>query len=251
MEFRCHFDRRSVRRPRLFGKHTLRALNLLLLGSFALTTSSQSANTRLYPLRPSDLCVTEGALEERPDHRLSVRVPAMRAYVNHATSQDVEARFTYLGPTEEQVRLRGGELRVQFGLKLLAEDGCNLVYAMWRFAPSAKLVVSLKSNPGQHTSSACTNRGYQTIRPTHSSPVPSISGGQTHSLRAVLQTEDLRVFADGRMVWQGTLGAAGLQGPVGIRTDNVRADFELLAGAQGAPQGAEPSSCKNGGKESE
>ena len=70
--------------------------------------------------------------------------------------------------------LASGEMRRQFGLKLRAEDACNLVYAMWRIEPESKLVVSVKSNPGQHTSAQCGNRGYQNIKPLHSSPLPSL-----------------------------------------------------------------------------
>ena len=97
----------------------------------------------------ANLCVTEGAIEELPGERLSVSVSKMRAYVNAFTPQLVEGRFTYLGPTENEARLGSGELRRQFGLKLRAQDACNLVYAMWRIEPESKLVVSVKNNPGQ------------------------------------------------------------------------------------------------------
>jgi hypothetical protein len=59
-----------------------------------------------------------------------VSVPKLRAYLNAQTAQSVEARFTYLGSTENEARLGSGELRRQFGLKLRAHDACNLVYAM-------------------------------------------------------------------------------------------------------------------------
>ena len=41
-----------------------------------------------------------------------------------------------------------GELRRQFGLKLRAQDACNLVYVMWRIEPASKLVVSIKCRTG-------------------------------------------------------------------------------------------------------
>ena len=112
----------------------------------------------------ANLCITEGAIEELPSGRLSVSVPKMRAYLNVITAPQVEAHFTYLGSTGNEGRLGSGELRRQFGLKLRAQDACNLVYAMWRIEPESKLVVSIKSNPGQHTSAECSNRGYRNIK---------------------------------------------------------------------------------------
>src|SRR5205807_9405321 len=109
------------------------------------------------------LCVTEGTIEEGASQRLSVSVPKMRAYVNRRTSQAVKAHFTYLGGTDNEAKLGSGELRRQFGFKLRAQDPCNLVYAMWRIEPESQLVVSVKTNPGRHTSAECTNHGYKNI----------------------------------------------------------------------------------------
>jgi hypothetical protein len=177
----------------------------------------------------------------------------MRAYVNHFTPQDVEIRFTYLGSTGNETRLGSGELRRQFGLKLRAGDPCNLVYAMWRIEPQSKLVVSIKSNPGQHTSADCGNRGYTNIKPAHSSPVPVLSEGQSHALHAVMDGDQLRVWADSRLVWEGNLGsaAASLQGQVGIRSDNARLELQLLvADSPNTRRGNNPS-CRSGPQESE
>ncbi|HEY1481480.1 MAG TPA: hypothetical protein VGF19_02045, partial [Candidatus Acidoferrum sp.] len=170
------------------------------------------------------------------------------------TSQDVEARFTYLGSTGNEARLGSGELRRQFGLKLHAEDACNLVYAMWRIEPESRLVVSIKSNPGQHTSAECANRGYKNIKPAHSSPVPSLSEGQAHSLHAAMQGQDLKVYVDDRLVWQGLLNTetAGLQGPVGIRSDNARLELQLFAPiAANSHQHGSVTACRSGPQESE
>jgi hypothetical protein len=52
---------------------------------------------------------------------------------------------------------------------------------MWRIEPESELVVSVKSNPGQHTSAECGNRGYRNIK---SRPVPVLRSGHTHDLRA-------------------------------------------------------------------
>jgi hypothetical protein len=116
----------------------------------------------------------------------------MRAYVEASTPQVVEARFTYLGSTGNEARLGSGELRRQFGLKLRAQDPCNLVYAMWRIEPESKLVVSLKSNPGQNTSAESGNRGYRNIKPQRSKPVPMLRPGEAHTLRGELEGAEMR-----------------------------------------------------------
>src|SRR5580704_5281987 len=111
--------------------------NLQSLSSFALLIAFAlpASDSKPLPIPRSNLCVTEGAIEELPGQKLSVTVPKMRAYVNALTPQDVEAQFTYLGSTGNEARLGSGELRRQFGLKLRAQDACNLVYAMWRIEP--------------------------------------------------------------------------------------------------------------------
>jgi hypothetical protein len=47
--------------------------------------------------------------------------------------------------------LASGELRRQIGLKLQAEDTCNLIYAIWHIEPDAMVAVSVKRNAGMHT----------------------------------------------------------------------------------------------------
>jgi hypothetical protein len=177
------------------------------------------------------LCVTDGAIKEAAGNRLSVDVPKMRAYVNRWTAQAVEARFTYLGPTTVQAPLGSGEVRQQFGLKLHAQDGCNLIYAMWRFEPESKLVVSVKSNPHEHTSAECGNRGYRNIKARKASPVPPQHPGETHTLRAEMHATEMAVFVDDIPVWEGNVGSEALafNGPVGIRSDNARLELELRA----------------------
>jgi hypothetical protein len=141
-------------------------------------------------------------------------------------------RFTYLGSTGNEAPLASGEMRRQFGLKLRAQDACNLVYAMWRIEPESRLVVSVKSNPGEHTSAQCGNRGYQNIKPGRSVPVPALSSGSTHTLRAEMNGSELHVFADNSLVWEGSVGpdALAFDGPVGIRSDNARLQIDFLTG---------------------
>src|SRR5208283_4492376 len=109
-------------------------------------STAASRGMALAAVARSQLCVTEGAIEQSGAERhWSVSTPKMRAYVNNLTEPVVEARFRYLGPTSNEVPLGSGALRRQFGLKLRAQDACNLVYAMWRIEPESKLVVSVKS----------------------------------------------------------------------------------------------------------
>ena len=196
----------------------------------------------------ANLCVTEGAVESGAGDRLTVDAPKMRAYVNTWTSQAIEAKFTYLGPTAEETKLGSGEIRRQFGLKLRAQNACNLVYAMWRIEPESKVVVSIKRNPDQTKSSECGNRGYQNIKPRRAAAVPALRPGDTHTLGAELNGEELQVFVDNRVVWEGGLGpeAQDLQGPVGIRSDNVRLALDLKAGAMAGMHPDFKLACKSG-----
>src|SRR5271154_1016400 len=204
---------------------------LIFLNALSLGAGAESPRTSLRPVSRASLCVTEGTIEQLPGERLSVSVPKMRAYVNELTPQIVEAQFIYLGSTGNEARLGSGELRRQFGLKLRAQDACNLVYAMWRIEPESKLVVSVKSNPGQHSSAECGNRGYRNIKPARSKLVPVLRPGSAHSLRAEMNGAEMKVFADNVLVWEGSVGpeAGSLEGPVGMRSDNARLQLELLA----------------------
>lgn len=204
------------------------ALTSIVLG--AVSAQSPSGNWR--GVNPASLCVTEGTIDKAGD-RLAVNAPKMRAYVNAWTAQEIEARFTYLGPTKQEKALGSGQMRRQFGFKLHAQDPCNLVYAIWRIDPESKLVVSVKRNPDQHTSAECGNGGYENIKARKVSTIPLLRSGDSHTLRAEMKKEEVRVFVDDREVWEGGVGsdAAALVGPVGIRSDNVRLEFDLKTGA--------------------
>jgi hypothetical protein len=116
---------------------------------------------------------------------------------------------------------------------LRAQSACNLVYAMWRFAPESRVVVSVKRNAGESISAQCGNRGYQNIKPQRSKPVPAIRPGDAHTLLAQFKGNHLQVSVDGAAVWEGDVGpeANGLEDPVGIRSDNVRLTFGLSVGS--------------------
>lgn len=207
----------------------------------------------LIPARAQDLCVTEGEVAALGATGLAVDSPKMRAFLNRATGQSIEARFKYLGATARESPLGSGEVRRQFGLKLEARDACNLLYAMWRIEPEAKLVVSVKANPAQHTSAECGNRGYRNVKPSRFAPIPSLRPGDTHALQAALSGTSLRVLIDGRPVWEGEVGAQALRlaGPVGLRSDNTRLEIELRTAPPLAGAAGEPKACPRSGAEPE
>jgi len=227
-----------------------RSCALVCLAILCIGAAFGSTRNRLVTVSRANVCVTEGVIDELPGEQLSVNVPKMRAYLNESTPQAIEADFTYLGPTANQTALGSGEIRRQFGLKLRAQDACNLVYAMWRITPESKLVVSVKSNPGQHTSAECGNRGYLNIKPRRGAPIPALRSGDTHDLRAEMNGADLTVYADDSPVWEGSVGpdALAFDGPVGIRSDNARLQLQLRAGE--AQPGRAPG-CRSGENESE
>lgn len=222
---------------------------LFTLGFFLSAALPQSQTGQWLTITRADLCVTSGAIEKiADDDRMRVDVPEMRAVATIASAASAEIRFRYGGATKETTHLGSGQVRTQFGLKLRAEDPCNLVYVMWRVEPESKLVVSVKRNPQQHTSAECHNHGYTNIKPQKASPVRVLKAGDSHTLRAEMKNSGLRVYVDNQEVWDGDVGAdaAGLQGPVGIRSDNAQLEFEYLARRAAAGSSAAPPGCKKG-----
>ncbi|HXY24960.1 MAG TPA: hypothetical protein VEI73_09935 [Candidatus Acidoferrum sp.] len=181
--------------------------------------------------KPGDFDVTDGKIAKAPGNRLQVSTKEMRATLKHITPQNVTVNFTYRGPTKEVAHLGSGEVRSQFGIKLRAQDTCNIVYVMWHFAPDQKIAVSVKRNPGQRTHQECLDHGYITsFKPRISANVRPAQANQPHTLAASLNGSNLTVTADGTVVWEGDLGSVALEfdGPVGLRSDNARVIFDFL-----------------------
>jgi hypothetical protein len=209
------------------------ALIAFISCSFAQWIPDAAASPRSERIEKDELCVTNGIVTALPGGLLGVDTPSSRAVVRIVTAQTAEIRFRYLGPSKSSKPLASGELRRQIGLKLRAQDTCNLLYVMWHIEPDAKIAVSIKRNAYKHTHEECGAHGYTNIKGHSSAALPKILPGEVHTLRAELQGNDLIVIADGRMVWNGTLGPAiaAFDGPVGFRTDNARFEFEYFAGS--------------------
>lgn len=211
-------------------------IGLLLCCSGLLAAGDSLLGSNMESVPREKFCVTEGQLSSGKNDWIGVESVKARAVLSFASEQEAEMRFHYLGETQERSRLGSGQERTQLGLKLRAQDGCNLVYVMWRISPETKLVVSIKRNPGKHTHAECGNGGYVNIKAAKERAVPRIEQGSTHSLRANLQGDSLAVYADGEPTWEGKLGSEALQfdGPVGFRSDNVRFDFQFYAPPESA-----------------
>lgn len=163
--------------------------------------------------------------------------PRVRAVAPETTGDDVALRFSWRGVTEPVLPLAAGRVREQVGVTLRTGDDCNALFAMWRIAPSAGIVVHSQRNPDDHRSGECGSDGDTTVRPRFMEPLEPLVPGQSHVLRARIDADVLTVFVDGKRVWEGVLPADALtlEGPVGLRTDNARVRFELLIPPAGGP----------------
>jgi hypothetical protein len=190
-----------------------------------------SAQSEIAPVARTGLCVTNGVVEPAPGGLMRVDTPSSRAVAPASDGRFAEVRFRYIGPSAGTKPLASGELRRQVGLKLKAQDTCNLVYAMWHIEPDQKVAVSVKRNPGMSTHAACGAHGYVNVRPDASAEPAPVKPGEWHVLRAELRGAALTVIADGSLAWRGVLPPVAEQfdGPSGLRTDNARFDFAFSA----------------------
>jgi hypothetical protein len=64
----------------------------------------------------------------------------------------------------------------------------------------------------------------------------------------MIRGTEMTVTVDGKKVWEGDAGpaAADLNGPVGIRSDNVRLTLELKAGQVNGPHPQFLAACVSG-----
>ncbi len=176
-------------------------------------------------VKRSELIVDDGEIRQVGSF-LMVDSGEMRANIHGGFQRSASLDFTYLGPTSNVSRLADGEIRHQFGLKLRARDTCNLVYVMWRFDDST-ITVAIKRNPGESTHRECLDHGYTTVG--KSAVTAPVRQGVPHTLEAQLNGRILTVAADGLVVRTVNLGAGAMDfdGPVGLRSDNVKVRFQL------------------------
>jgi hypothetical protein len=184
---------------------------------------------------PEKLCVTKGKLGARIESGIPVDVPTMRLIAPGTIGESATMKFWFRGDTTDKTALASGAERRQLGLKLRAANGCNLVYVMWRLDPKPKLEVSVKSNPGMRTHEECGAEGYIKVKPADKPlPVPPLRIGATHTLRAEIKGDTLTAWIDDAIAWSGSLPdeARALEGPAGVRSDNLAFDLvELVAPA--------------------
>jgi hypothetical protein len=213
-----------------------RALALIVVLVAAGAASAFAAPAQPWQtVHASGLDVTSGTVFSAGGSQLQTNSDEMRAvqrdHGHHAS--DAKLAFRFLGNTTSTETLGSGLVRRQIGLKLQATNPCNLLYVMWRTYPDRVIEISIKSNPGETTSAECGNNGYSDV-----AVIPELAGGHgRHVLEAdTRRTADgslaLAVYADGKLVRKVTLAAdltAGLDGPIGIRSDNGRYRFTLSA----------------------
>jgi hypothetical protein len=188
-----------------------------------------AAERTLVAVSPRELSATSGEIVVLDDARFSITSPALRAELGREPRSRAEVDFVYRGPTASDAPLASGELRRQIGLKLRAQDSCNVVYVMWHIEPSPGIVVSVKSNPGQSRHTECGDKGYSFLHASSTKPVPRVEAGQPHVLGAAIVGRELRVTTDGEPSWVGELPEAAFEfdGPVGLRSDNGEFSVEL------------------------
>jgi hypothetical protein len=223
----------SLRRARA-APATLAALAVLSVTA-GLACATQQPAQHWHPVKRAELRVTSGTIStDGSATALQTDSAEMRAVQRDGDPPATRARlwFQFRGSSPETKRLRSGLVRRQIGLKLLASDPCNLIYVMWRVYPDRAIEISLKRNPGLHTSQACGNAGYHdiaVIREPRGVRRPHVLEARTR------RTPDgalaLTVYADDTLVRRLTLGpdlTTGLEGPIGVRSDNGSYRFRLM-----------------------
>lgn len=206
-------------------------------------TTDRAPSVELAPVGADALCVTKGDFAGT-----AVEVPTMRGYAQGAGGNAAQLTFTYKGESHDSRPLASGDVRRQLGLKLRAQDSCNVIYVMWRLDPRPKLDVSVKLNPGQTAHEQCGADGYTKVKSRSKHFVPAYEFGSTHTLRAEIVGDDLFAWVDGKLAFQGRLpeGARSIAGPAGIRSDNVAFGLVELAAPRSAA-GDGKAACKREG----
>ena len=210
--------------------HTQLALSLALMFPVTVLGENPLDTTR------ADLRVSLGVINQTKSGYLTVVGPKERAV--RTTGQHARAilQFRYRGPSAQTAPLDSGRIVRQIGLKLRAQDTCNLLYVMWRIEPVEEIYIATKRNPGKSTYRECGARGYTQIARVPLRPLGiTATTHKPHRLEAsVLESNGkytTTVTIDGRRIWSAAIPAKhldGLKGPAGIRTDNGSFIFKLF-----------------------
>lgn len=212
----------------------------------AAPASDRAPSIEVAPVTGDALCVTKGELTEG-----AVAVPTMRGYARGGGGDAAQLTFTYKGESHDSRALANGDVRRQIGLKLRAQDSCNVIYVMWRLDPRPKIDVSIKINPMMSTHEECGASGYTKVRSRAKHYVPAFEFGTKHTLRAEIVGDDLYAWVDNRLVYQGRLPASAraISGPAGLRSDNVSFDLVELAAPSPSTSREAPACKREGGAE--
>lgn len=194
------------------------------------TPPPRAKSARLAPFN-AELCVTTGVA------KIGGKITKpMRAVAKGTDGEGASLTFTYGGELDNMKKLDSGAVRRQIGLKLRAENGCNLIYVMWRLDPKPMILAQVKRNRGQKDHKGCGSGGYKWVKAQEQHAPPALTVGAKYTLRAEIEDEELSVFVDDTLYWRGDLpeSVRDLRGPAGIRSDNLAFDlvsFEAAAGA--------------------
>jgi hypothetical protein len=191
-------------------------------------------SSRVSPIK-AELCVTTGVA------KVGARIdkPSMRAVAKGTDGEAASLTFTYGGELENMKKLDSGDVRRQIGLKLRAENGCNLIYVMWRLDPKPMILAQVKRNRGQKDHKGCGSGGYKWVKAKEQHTPPALTVGAKYTLRAEIENEELQVFVDDALYWRGALpeSVRDLRGPAGIRSDNLAFDLVSFDAASGVDAG--------------
>lgn len=207
-----------------------RLLTIFLLGCThsSLYVEEQPTNSNQVPRTEvsaspqlSYIDISEGEVSGFPT--FTIDSPKVRTTIPHTEGTHATLVYTVEGNSSIQEPLQSGEMRHQIGLKLLAQNSCNVVYVMRH---EASINISVKLNPLDTLSQECQDRGYFNIPSTPS----ALIGNYQHTLEAYIDMHTLiiTVIDDGRVITaQLPPNTAVLRGNIGFRSDNVKASLSI------------------------
>jgi len=187
--------------------------------------------------------VTSGSAQPSGGGWYSVDSSNLRAWTGQNAVSQGALDFVWNGLPAQTKPLESGDMREQIALRL-GPNQMNEVSMAWRMPNSGGgIVVQLKYNPGISDPAPGQSNvtGYSTIRPTFYKAPPALQPGQTHQIQYALNGNQLSIFADGDLTWQGNLSSEALaimQGELNVRADNWKGNFALAAGQ--SPQTSQP-----------